>query len=82
MVCEKKNKLRAQVLSAFPIPPDFLKKVHSQLEKNVGKKIELQFCQDPSLIEGVVVQLGIFGTFDFSYKSQLQKLKTSLQQKG
>jgi F-type H+-transporting ATPase subunit delta len=52
-----------------------------QLQQMTGKRVQLQFKSDPSLIGGVVTRIGSV-IYDGSIKTQLQAVKQRLKQGG
>jgi F-type H+-transporting ATPase subunit delta len=48
----------AEVKTAFPLKPEYEKKLQDVLQKATGKKIELEIRVQPELIGGLVVKIG------------------------
>ena len=69
---------KAVVTSAQPLAPDSLAKLKASLEKVTGKSILVETKIDPSLLGGVVAQVGTY-VFDGSVKSQLERMRTALR---
>ncbi len=69
---------KATVTSARPLAADSLAKLKASLEKVTGKTILIDTKIDPSLLGGVVAQVGTY-VFDGSIKSQLERMRTSLR---
>ena len=69
---------KAVVTSARPLAADSLAKLKASLEKVTGKTILIDTKIDPSLLGGVVAQVGTY-VFDGSIKSQLERMRTSLR---
>lgn len=70
--------LRAQVTSAAEIDPEQAKVIQSTLEKQTGKKVELETRVDPSLIGGLRAEIG-GKVFDGSLLTQLNRIEDNLK---
>jgi len=68
----------AEISTAIEISQDFKKELQKKFEPLIGKKMELTYTTDPSLIGGVVTKIGN-RVFDGSIKTQLQSLKRHLE---
>lgn len=73
--------VRGTVTSAKPINPDERKKIEDQISKTTGKKVILHFEEDPSLVGGMVAQVGGW-TFDDSLKSHLTRMSDDLNRRA
>jgi F-type H+-transporting ATPase subunit delta len=73
----KRGILRAEVLTAMPLPEDYFTKLQEQLERITGRRIALERKLDPSLICGVVVRVGDT-VYDGSIVSRLRQMKESM----
>lgn len=73
----KRGILRAEVLTAMPLPEEYFGKLQQQLERISGRRIALDRKLDPSLICGVVVRVGDT-VYDGSLVARLRQLKDSL----
>jgi len=71
------GRLRAEVVSAHPLPESYYAKLSAALKKSTGKEIVLVKKEDPSLIGGVVTTVG-GRVFDGSLKNRLRELKNEL----
>ena len=78
MVDTLAGRQKALVTSAKPLAADALAKLKASLEKVTGKTILIDTKIDPSLLGGVVAQVGTY-VFDGSIKSQLERMRTSLR---
>ncbi len=76
---EKAGVVRARVVSAAPMSEDFYTKLTQKLEAKTRMKVVIEREQDPSLLAGVVTQIGD-NTIDGSLKGRLQALERSLLQ--
>jgi F-type H+-transporting ATPase subunit delta len=77
IIDERMNIISAQVTTAAPIDPDQKDLLINQLRKVTGKEVRLTFHTDPSIIGGVVTQIGS-EIFDGSIRNQLELLRTKL----
>jgi F-type H+-transporting ATPase subunit delta len=73
----KRGILRAEVLTAMPLPEEYFAKLQHQLERITGRRIALDRKLDPTLICGVVVRVGDT-VYDGSLVSRLRQLKDSM----
>lgn len=69
--------LRAEVLTAMPLPEEYFAKLQRELERITGRRIALDRKLDPTLICGVVVRVGDT-LFDGSLVARLRQLKDSM----
>jgi F-type H+-transporting ATPase subunit delta len=72
------GRMKATLTSARPLMPDTVAKLKAALERSTGKTILVETKVDPSLIGGVVTQLGTY-KFDGSVKTQLERMRTALR---
>jgi F-type H+-transporting ATPase subunit delta len=77
LVDQHAGRVRATVTSAGPLDPAFETRLKHALEKQSGKVVLLEKREDPSLIGGVVTQLGDL-MFDGSVRTQLERLREEL----
>lgn len=73
----KRGILRAEVLTAMPLPEEYFGKLQQQLERITGRRVALDRKLDPSLICGVVVRVGDT-VYDGSLVARLRQLKDSM----
>ncbi len=78
LIDEYSNISRAKVKAAFELGAAEIAEIAEALEKKIGKKIVVEFEQDPSLLGGVFAQIGDF-VLDGSIKRQLLNFKESLK---
>ena len=74
---EKFGIVRARVTSAYSLDPGQQKELTARLEKATGKQIRMDMAVDPSLIGGMVAQVGST-IYDGSVRQQLQAFKNQL----
>lgn len=78
LIDEYSNVARAQVKAAIDLDEKVIQEIAKTLEKMTGKKIVVEFHKDPSLIGGVLAQIGDF-VLDGSVKRQLINFKETLK---
>ena len=70
---------RARVVSAVPLAPAELERLHAELERTSGAKIKLAFEIDPLLLGGALVRIGD-RVIDRSVRTLLEAIGQQLQQ--
>jgi F-type H+-transporting ATPase subunit delta len=75
---EHGNIARAQISAASALDDSAIQNIAKTLEKMTGKKVVVEFKQDPALIGGVVAQIGDL-VLDGSVKRQLLNFKETLK---
>lgn len=73
----KRGILRAEVLTAMPLPEEYFSALQVQLERITGRRIALDRKLDPSLICGVVARVGDT-VYDGSLVARLRSMKESM----
>lgn len=76
---EKRGVVQARITSANELSPTQQSEVAARLQAATGKKVRLQVSVDPSLIGGLVAQVGST-IYDASIRQQLQTFRNSLTQ--
>jgi F-type H+-transporting ATPase subunit delta len=74
---ESENVLKADVVSAVPLPADDAARIESALKSATGRGIELRTSVDPALLGGVLVKIG-GRHYDGSVRGRLAALKQRL----
>ena len=74
MADDKRGVLRAEILTAMPLPEEYFTQLQQQLERVTGRRIALDRKLDPSLICGVVARVGDT-VYDGSLIARLRKMK-------
>ncbi len=77
MADEKKGIVRAEVLTAMPLPEEYFTQLQQQLERVTGRRVALDRKLDPSLICGVVARVGDT-VYDGSLVARLRQLKDTM----
>ena len=75
---EKVGRVRATVTSATPLTDKQTAELRSAIEKLTGRTIVLDTKTDPSIIGGVVTQVGAT-QFDGSLRTQLERMRDALK---
>ena len=75
---ELKGVASASLTSATELSDDAVEKIRSSLSKMTNKDVKLDVKQDPSLIGGIVTQIGDL-VLDGSIKTQLLNMRESLK---
>ncbi len=74
---ERRNKVKATVLSPVEVDGAALERIRKALARITGKEVEIDTEQDSALIGGLLVKVGS-RMFDASIKGQLRLLKEEL----
>jgi len=77
MYYEQSNKAKAVVTTVVPVNGAVAERLKASLERITGRKVELEFRQDPDLLGGIMVQVGST-MYDNSLRGQLRLLKEEL----
>ena len=77
MADDKRGIVRAEVLTAMPLPEEYFTLLQQQLERVTGRRIALDRKLDPSLIGGVVARVGDT-VYDGSLLARLRKMKETM----
>ena len=77
LVDEHAGRVRATVTSARPLDPILETRLKTALERQSGKIVILEKREDPSIVGGLVTQLGDL-VFDGSVRTQLASLREEL----
>ena len=77
MVREATGTVAAEVRSAHRLSETELAELRRTLEKNVGRKVELQVTTDPALLAGFVAKIGS-EVYDASVAGKIDKFRESL----
>ena len=77
LVDEHAGRVRATVTSARPLDPLLETRLKTALEKSSGKTVIFEKREDPTIMGGLVTQLGDT-VFDGSVRTQLQQLREEL----
>jgi F-type H+-transporting ATPase subunit delta len=76
-----RGEVSAEVTSAQPLTPEQLARLSETLSASAGKSVRLQTRVDPSLIGGLVVQIGS-RMIDTSIRAQLGQLQNMMKEVG
>lgn len=81
LIDEHDNVARAQVRAALELDEPVLEEIAQTLEKMTGKRIVVEFQQDPELIGGVLARIGDL-VLDGSVRRQLLNFKETMKKGG
>tara|TARA_B100000900_G_C20492750_1_gene680283 strand:- start:330 stop:887 length:558 start_codon:yes stop_codon:yes gene_type:complete len=74
---KKRGEIKAQLIAAKNISNEEIDKIKDDLIKSFGSKINLNFKNDPTLIGGLILQVGSV-MIDSSIKNKLQKIENQM----
>ena len=74
---KKRGEVKAELTSAKELSQNEISSIKEELEKNFSSQIKLNYKCDPSLIGGLVVQVGST-MVDTSIKNKLQKIENRM----
>ncbi|HOV31972.1 MAG TPA: ATP synthase F1 subunit delta [Candidatus Hydrogenedens sp.] len=74
------NQIEVEVITATKLTPDSEQSLLHTLERFTGKRVRLVKHIDSHILGGLIVQFYGF-SFDFSYRTQLEKLKEEIMEK-
>jgi F-type H+-transporting ATPase subunit delta len=74
---EHMGKQKATVFTPYELTPETRSAITAGLEKDAGRKIELEQVVDKTLIGGIKVQIGDM-VYDGSVRSGLERMKEAL----
>jgi F-type H+-transporting ATPase subunit delta len=74
---EKSGLYRAKVTSATSLPESYFTELKARLEQMLGKRVVVEHHEDPTLIGGIITQVGD-NTLDGSIAGRLEELERSL----
>jgi F-type H+-transporting ATPase subunit delta len=77
LVDDHANRVRATVTSARPLDPALEQRLKSALEQQSGKTVILEKKEDPSILGGVITQIGDL-VYDGSVRTQLAEMREQL----
>ncbi|RZO67504.1 MAG: F0F1 ATP synthase subunit delta [Parvularculaceae bacterium] len=78
-LAEHRGEVTAEAISAAPLNDEQTKKLRGEIERYVGKAVNLFTKVDPDLLGGLVVKVGSV-MVDSSLRSKLNRLKTTLKE--
>ena len=73
----KKGEIIAKLKAAKQLNDEEINNIKKDLTENFGTNLKLNFEHDPSLIGGLIIQIGSV-MIDTSIKSKLQQLETKM----
>lgn len=78
MADDAAGRVNAQITSAAPLSPDALAKIKAALQQATGKQVVATTTVDPTLIGGVVAQVGSY-LIDGSVRTALAQMRQALR---
>ena len=78
ILAERRGEVRAKVSSAHALSDDQMSRLETSLRDVAGAKITLETSVDPSLLGGLIVQLGS-RMYDSSLRTKLQRLQHAMK---
>lgn len=81
LLLEFYNQVYVQVKAAVAVPAPVQSELKEQLSKKLGKRVELLTSEDPSLVGGMVIQIGD-RIIDSSIRTKLEGLREELLAKA
>ena len=76
---EDRGEVTAEAVSAAPLTPEQDKELRAQIERAVGRQVNLVTSVDPSLLGGLIVKVGS-RMMDSSLRTKLSRLSTRLKE--
>jgi len=74
---EKRGEVKAKLVAAKELTDKEVKKIKDELSKDFTNKVKLDYVYDPSLIGGLIIQIGSM-MIDTSIKSKLKQLQNKM----
>ena len=74
---QKRGEVKAQLVAAKQLNNDEVNKIKDELSKDFTNKVKLDYKYDPSLIGGLIIQVGSV-MIDTSIKSKLKQLENKM----
>ena len=78
ILADRRGEVRARVTSAHALSADQMAKLETSLRDVAGAKVAVESSVDPSLLGGLVVQLGS-RMYDSSLRTKLQRLQHAMK---
>ena len=74
---QKRGEVKAKLVAAKKLSNEEIEKIKNELSNDITNKIKLEYKQDPSLIGGLIIQIGS-AMIDTSIKSKLKQLENKM----
>jgi F-type H+-transporting ATPase subunit delta len=78
---ERQGIVAAEITTAAPVGANERDVLERRIEQMTGKRVEVQFKTDPSLIGGAVTRIGST-VYDGSIRTRLESIKEELKRGG
>jgi len=77
LISKSKGELKAKLISSKELSPEEQKKIQTDLSTNFKSSLNIDYKYDPSLIAGLIIQVGSV-MVDTSIKTKLKKLEKNM----
>jgi F-type H+-transporting ATPase subunit delta len=77
LVAREQNRLAVELTTAYELSDEEARSIVAQIEQASGRKVEATRSVDPSLVGGIVLQIGSFRA-DGSVRGRLERLRQEL----
>ena len=77
LISDNKGELKAKLVSSKKLSEEEKKNIQSELSKDFDSKLNIEYTYDPSLIAGLIIQVGSV-MVDTSIKTKLKKLEKNM----
>ena len=74
---QKRGEVKARLVAAKELSNEEINKIKDELSKNFSNKVKLDYKYDPSLIGGLIIQIGS-AMIDTSIKNKLKQLENKM----
>ncbi len=78
LLADERGEITGQVISAFPLTDVQLAALNAKIKASVGRDVNLEATDDPTLLGGLVVKIGS-RMVDSSIRTKLENLKVSMK---
>lgn len=81
LVADHRGEVTAEVTTAAKLTPAQTKSLQSELDKAIGKKVQIDQQVDPTLLGGMIVKVGS-RMIDSSIRTKLDNMKLAMKEAG
>ncbi len=79
LAAQSRGEVTAEAISAAPLSDDQVKALRLEIERDVGKAVNLETSVDPELLGGLIVKIGS-RMIDSSLRTKLNRLRTRMKE--
>lgn len=79
LAAKSRGEVSAEAISAAPLNDDQVKALRLEIEREVGKAVNLETSVDPDLLGGLIVKIGS-RMIDSSLRTKLNRLRTRMKE--